>query len=154
VYALGAHLPGVVGDAVALGAGGSRMRTSLTVIVAAALCAACAPRDTEVRRQRLAVQERALLASLDDLQARLLVDGALVRGWKDLAARHESISAIACTSQEAHATEMAERLLPVEVKDQVRRAGRGSTQAGRGRVAAVRPSRLDADADAQVPAAR
>jgi hypothetical protein len=131
------------------------MRTSLAVIVAALACAACAPRDAEVRRQRLAVQERALLASLDDLQARLLVDRALVAQWEDLAARHETISAIACSSQEAHATEMAERLMPDEVRDRVLRAAREVSDSGRGGAPDFRTSRLEADAASpKVSAAR
>jgi hypothetical protein len=128
-------------------------RTSLTVLVAAALCAACAPRDAQVRRERLAAEQRALLASLDDLQARLLVNRAIVAQWKDLAARHESVSAIACTSQEVHATEMAQRLLPAEVKDRALRAARAAQQqSARGRV--VRTSRLDGDDAGSLPAAR
>jgi predicted nicotinamide N-methyase len=47
---------------------------------------------------------------------------------------------------------MAERLLPVETEDRALRAGRELLQGGRGRMA-VRSSRLDADAEAQVPAA-
>jgi hypothetical protein len=132
------------------------MRTSLAVMMAAAACAACAPSDAAVRRERLAVQERALLASLDDLQARLLVDRALVAQWKDLAARHESVSAIACTSQEAHATEMAERLMPDEIKDRVLRAGRVqvSSRGGRTRMAAFRQAAADGTGSPAVPAAR
>jgi hypothetical protein len=128
------------------------MRTSLTVMVVAAACVACAPRDAEVRRQRLAVQERALLASLDELQARLLVDRAMVAQWQDLAARHQSISEIACTSQEEHASEMAERLFPEEIKDRLLRAERIS-HSGRRLMAAVRPGPEDEEAPARLSAA-
>jgi hypothetical protein len=130
------------------------MRTSLAVIVGAVACAACTPRDAEVRRRRLAVQERALVASLEDLQVRLLVDRAMVAQWKDLADRHQNISAVACTSQEAHATEMAERLLPAEIEDRAVRAGRLLREAGQARVSAFRTGRLDSVAAARVRAPR
>ena len=130
------------------------MRTSLAVIVSAVACAACAPRDAEVRRQRLAVQERALLASLEELQARLLVDRAMVAQWRDLAARHQDISAVACSSQEAHATEMAERLLPEEIEDRAVRAGRVFRERGYARVSAFRTGRLDSVVAAKVRAPR
>jgi hypothetical protein len=93
------------------------------LIIAAALCAAgCAPRDAEVRRQRLATERRQLEASLDELQARLLVNQARVRFWREMRDRHESVSAIACASMEAHAEDMARRLL----RDEERSASRSS----------------------------
>ncbi len=80
------------------------------VLTAMLACAACAPHvggDREVRLQRLEADHKALLAQLDDLQARLLVDGERVRFWEEMRDRHESVSAIACTSQDAHAMAMA-----------------------------------------------
>lgn len=91
--------------------GGTRLKD---VVVAAMLaCVACAGKpagEREVRLQRLEADHRALVAQLDDLQARLLVNGERVRFWEGMRDRHQSVSAIACTSQEAHATAMAEYL--------------------------------------------
>ncbi len=78
--------------------------------VAAATTSAAPPADRDVRLGRLAAEHRALMNDLDDLQARLLVSGERVRFWEEMRTRHESVSAIACTSQEAHAVAMAERL--------------------------------------------
>jgi hypothetical protein len=66
--------------------------------------------DAEVRRARLDAERRSLEATLDDLGARLLVNQARVRFWTEMQGRHESVSAVACTSMEGHAEEMA-RLL-------------------------------------------
>lgn len=66
--------------------------------------------DREVRRERLEADHRALISQLEDLQARLLVDAERVRFWEEMRARHQSVSALACTSQEAHAVAMAEFL--------------------------------------------
>jgi hypothetical protein len=82
----------------------------LAAMVACVACAAKPPDDREVRRQRLEADHRALVAQLDDLQARLLVDAGRIRFWEEMRSRHESVSAIACTSQEAHAIAMAEYL--------------------------------------------
>jgi hypothetical protein len=102
-------LQGVGGSAHA--ARGFRVRRSL--LAAMLVCAACAGRvagDGDVRRQRLEADHRALMAQLDDLQARLLVDAERVRFWDEMRDRHASVSAIACTSQETHAIAMAEYL--------------------------------------------
>ena len=82
----------------------------LTALLVCAACAAPPPKDREVRLERLEADHRALIAQLDDLQARLLVDAERVRFWEDMRGRHESVSAIACTSQEAHAIAMAQYL--------------------------------------------
>ena len=79
-------------------------------MLACAACAVAPESDREVRLQRLEADHRALVAQLDDLQARLLVDGERVRFWEELRGKHESVSAIACTSQDAHAIAMAEYL--------------------------------------------
>lgn len=97
------------------------MKGWVLLIAAAAACRIGPPADREVRLARLAAEQRQLVEQLDDLQARLIVDRQRVRFWQEMRERHESISAIACTSQEAHAVAMAERLLP---PDQARADGR------------------------------
>ncbi len=82
------------------------MRT-LLLLLAGVLAIACAPRDAELRRQRLAAERRNLYASLERLEERLLATQARVRFWNELKERHESVTAIACVSQEEHADEMA-----------------------------------------------
>ena len=69
------------------------------------------PANRDVRIARLDAEHRALMNDLDALQARLLVAGERVRFWQEMRERHESVSAVACTSQEAHAVAMAEHLL-------------------------------------------
>ena len=85
-------------------------RVVLTAVFACAACVGRPGADREVRLQRLEADHKALVARLDDLQARLLVDAERVRFWEDMRDRHESVSAIACTSQDAHAIAMAEYL--------------------------------------------
>ena len=94
--------------------GVKRVKGFLLLAIAATACTAAPPADREVRLARLAAEHRLLMEKLDDLQARLIVDGQRVRFWEEMQHRHESISAIACSSQETHAIAMAERLLPRE----------------------------------------
>lgn len=107
----------------------------LAVVVA---CAACAgpPPDRETRLERLAREERALVGQLEDLQARLLVGSARVRFWEEMRERHQSVSAIACTSQDAHAAAMAHYFEQEQQK--VARAPR----LRQARVAALRPGAI------------
>lgn len=126
---------GALGPASAVG--GARVRALL--LAAVAVCVACAPRDAGIRRERLAAEHRVLQAALDDLQIRLLADQARVRFWQEMRERHESVAALACSVQEEHAREMAERLLPDEEVDRLARA---SSQ--RLRVADVRTAGLEA----------
>lgn len=90
------------------------MKGVVLLAIVAAACQAAPAADRQVRLARLAAEQRRLMESLEDLQARLLVDRQRVRFWEEMQVRHQSISAIACTSQEAHAVAMAERLLPPE----------------------------------------
>lgn len=91
--------------------GGTRVKeVVLAAMLACVACAAAPAGDRDVRLQRIEADHRALMAQLDDLQARLLVDGERVRFWEEMRNRHQSVSAIACTSQEAHAIAMAEYL--------------------------------------------
>ncbi len=87
------------------------MRT-LLLLLAGVVAVACAPRDAELRRQRLAAERQNLEATLDQLEERLLATQARVRFWRELRERHESVSAIACVSQDEHARAMALRALP------------------------------------------
>jgi hypothetical protein len=101
--------------------------------LAAVACGPSAGSDREVRLQRLAGEHRALMEQLEDLQARILVDRERVRFWTEMRERHESVSAIACTSQAEHAIAMAmaERPQPEAQKPGAMRL--------RARVASVRP---------------
>lgn len=90
------------------------------VLTGMLVCAACAVQpesDRAVRRERLDSEHRALVAQIDELQARLLVDAERVRFWEQMRDRHETVSAIACTSQEAHAVAMAESAARLEGAD-------------------------------------
>ena len=80
--------------------------------IALACAAACTgvKGDREVRLERLSSEHRALLARLDDLQVRLIVDQERVRFWEEMRDRHAGVSAIACASQDAHAAAMARSL--------------------------------------------
>ena len=82
------------------------MRASL-FILALLIAAGCAPRDAEVRLARVAAEKRNLEATFDRLEERLLANQARVRLWREMRDRHESVSAVACASQEDHAREMA-----------------------------------------------
>jgi hypothetical protein len=89
--------------------------------------AACAPRDAEIRRARMAAERRNLEATLDRLEDRLLVNQSRVRFWREMKERHESVTAIACASMELHSAEMA----------------RGRSRGGEGRELAARRPSLD-----------
>lgn len=101
--------------------GEGSLRALLPSIAVALLCAACGASDADARRARLGAERRALEATLDHLEDRLIVNQARVRFWKEMQSRHESVTAVACTSQEEHAIEMARHVLPGEP---ARRAGR------------------------------
>jgi len=84
------------------------------LVLAAVIAAGCAPKDRNLRLARVAAQGRVLDASFDRLEQRLIADQARVRLWRELRERHESVSAVACASQEEHALEMAMHALPPE----------------------------------------
>jgi hypothetical protein len=85
-----------------------------TVVLAAVLALACAPKDREIRLQRLAAERRALETTFDHLEDRLMVNQARVRFWREMRERHESVSAIACAVQDEHAEQMASHRLPAQ----------------------------------------
>ncbi len=122
------------GVAALLGRTGPRVRALLAAIAVVA-CAACVPRDREVRLRRDESEHRALMARLEELQARLLADQARVRYWTEMRERHASTSAIACSTLESHALAMAQRLLPDEPDGESARA----PVTRRARVASIRP---------------
>jgi hypothetical protein len=85
----------------------------LRILLTAGVVIACAPPDREVRIGRLQAERRSLEATFDHLEDRLLVNQARVRFWEEMRDRHESVSAIACASLDAHAQEMAlHRIVP------------------------------------------
>jgi hypothetical protein len=84
----------------------------LAVLLFVAVAAGCGAGDAEVRLARAAAERRSLEEMMDHLEDRLIVNQARVRFWREMKARHESVSAIACVSLEEHATEMASRQAP------------------------------------------
>jgi outer membrane murein-binding lipoprotein Lpp len=85
----------------------------LAVLLASALATGCgAPRDRAARLARVSAEGRNLDESLDRLEERLLATQARVRYWREMRERHESVSAVACASQDEHAAEMAIHALP------------------------------------------
>ncbi len=83
-------------------------------MLVAVVALACAPKDRMIRLERLAAERRALDATFDRLEDRLVVNQGRVRFWKEMRERHESVSAIACAVQDEHAEQMAARALPPE----------------------------------------
>lgn len=81
-------------------------------MLAAVLALACAPKDRDIRLERLAAERRALEKTFDHLEDRLVVNQARVRFWSEMRERHESVSAIACVVQDEHADAMALHALP------------------------------------------
>ncbi len=87
-------------------------RASLPLVMVVLLAGACGERASPSARHD--AERRALEATLDRIEERLIVSQGRVQLWDELGARHESVSAIACASQEEQAEEMARRLLPRE----------------------------------------
>ncbi len=90
------------------------MSRALLILFAAVAALACAPKDRDIRLQRLAAERRALDATFDRLEDRLVENQARVAFWQEMRDRHESVSAIACAVQDEHAEQMAARALPPE----------------------------------------
>jgi hypothetical protein len=86
------------------------LRAALAIAVACVVAAGCRQGDDELRRHRRAAEQRTLAASLDRLEDRLMVDQARVHFWQEMRNRHESVTALACVSQELHAPDIAQRL--------------------------------------------
>jgi hypothetical protein len=80
---------------------------AIPFLLVIAIGGGCAPKDREVRLARVAAETRNLEVTFDRLEERLLADQARVRHWRELRERHESVSAVACASQEEHAQGMA-----------------------------------------------
>jgi hypothetical protein len=92
--------------------GGARVKA---IVLVAVLSAACARGDREVRLQRLEVQRRGLVAQLDGLQARLLVDRERVGFWEELRERRQTVVATTCGAEEQSEPALAVRLDPPAV---------------------------------------
>jgi hypothetical protein len=76
------------------------------LLIAGVLGAGCRSPQQRARLERLEHEKQQMLEQLDELEARLLADQARVRFWKELRARHESVSAIACRNLEGHVAQM------------------------------------------------
>lgn len=111
-----------------------RLRTLALAAAAVSLLAACGgSKELEVQRARLLAERHALEATFDHLEDRLLVNQARVRFWQEMRERHEGVTAVACTSLEQHALEIARRMgpLPVRQASAVRTARHESRVAAR-----------------------
>jgi hypothetical protein len=86
---------------------------TLALLAAVSLVAACGPsKELELTRAQLLAERRDLEATFDHLEDRLIVNQARVRFWTEMRERHEGVAAIACTSLEQHAEEIARRMAP------------------------------------------
>ncbi len=82
-------------------------RVRVAIVVGAVALGACRSPAADARRRELAAQGQRLEEALDRLEERLLTDQARVRFWQELRARHESVSAVACTNLGRHADGIA-----------------------------------------------
>jgi hypothetical protein len=89
----------------------AQLRATPYLLAATVALAACGPRDGDARIARARAETRMLGATLDRLEDRLLSGQQRVHLWQELRDRHESVSAIACASQEEHASEMAKHVI-------------------------------------------
>jgi hypothetical protein len=112
-----------------------------TIVLAAVLALACAPKDREIRLQRLAAERRALDSTFDHLEDRLVVNQARVRFWQEMRERHESVSAIACAVQDEHAEQMASHRVPAHSPLHQARVASAPAEASVGRVRTASASR-------------
>jgi hypothetical protein len=71
-----------------------------------------------MRRAQLRAEARNLEETMQRLEDRLLANQSRVRFWRELRDRHESVTAISCASQDAHAVEMATRLEQTQQRQQ------------------------------------
>jgi hypothetical protein len=79
-----------------------------SILIALLVLGGCGGRSVlEAKRQRWAVERRGLEDSLSTLEERLLADQARVRFWQEMRARHESVTAVACSNLDRHADGMA-----------------------------------------------
>ena len=82
------------------------------MVILLVLAASCAgsrgePKGLAEHRARWAEERRALDEGLDQLEERLLTDQARVRFWVEMRERHQSATAVACTTLGRHADAMA-----------------------------------------------
>lgn len=98
---------------------------ALGLFVCALGCDGRAPRDA-------APTGDAWVRQVDETGARLLATAARVRTWREMADRHRTVSALACTGQEAHAMALREQRERVH--------GRAKATRARRQAAAARPA--------------
>ncbi len=67
----------------------------------------CSQRDAEIRLRRRQVDRQTLRLQLDKLEDRMVANQARVRFWREMRARHQSVTAVACSNLESHAESMA-----------------------------------------------
>jgi hypothetical protein len=83
------------------------MRAATATLVGAFLISGCGAGDEAARRARLEAQRERLVASLEQLEARLLEGQGRVRAWEELRSRHARVSAVACEVNAGHVADMA-----------------------------------------------
>lgn len=89
-----------------------RHSSRLVILLLLLVAAACAGRGAEPKslaehRALWAEERRALDEAMDQLEERLLVDQARVRFWVEMRDRHQSATAVACSTLGHHADAIA-----------------------------------------------
>ncbi|MGA9524816.1 MAG: hypothetical protein WBV82_25380 [Myxococcaceae bacterium] len=87
------------------------------------------PKEAEARLEALKQQGRDLDAAMDDIEERLLGSRATVSLWKEMAWRHQKVSAIACENVAGHAEQIEKYFAEQEEKGRKVRRQRRRYQA-------------------------
>jgi hypothetical protein len=92
-----------------------RLRT-LALLAAVSWSPPAARRRARAEARAALAERRDLVATFDHLEDRLVVNQARVRFWREMRDRHEGVTAIACTSLEHHAEDIARIMAPPPVR--------------------------------------
>ena len=104
--------------------GNPMVRASARLVLFAIAASGCDPSSPGAaeRLARLGAQGAETERALEDLEERLLENQERVHHWREMARRHQRVSAPARENPSGHALEIAERM---DVQQEKRRAGRG-----------------------------
>jgi hypothetical protein len=83
------------------------MRVLFPIALVTALGCSISPAEERARREALAAEGRALEQAADVVEARLLAGEARLAVWRELAARREQVTEVACRVADAHFQDMA-----------------------------------------------